>query len=46
MEKVMEDEKIKALVEGKTVIKVIAVPKKLVNIVVSKRSHNLLLLFL
>ena len=35
MEKVaMEDEKIKALVEGKTIIKVVAVPKKLVNIVV------------
>ena len=31
---VMEDEKIKALVEGKTVVKVVAVPKKLVNIVV------------
>ena len=30
----MADEKIKALVEGKTVVKVIAVPKKLVNIVV------------
>ncbi|WP_122640297.1 leucine--tRNA ligase [Romboutsia sp. Marseille-P6047] len=30
----MADEKIKALVDGKTVIKVIAVPKKLVNIVV------------
>jgi len=30
----MADEKIKSLVEGKTVIKVIAVPKKLVNIVV------------
>lgn len=35
MEKVaMEDEKIKTLVEGKTIIKVVAVPKKLVNIVV------------
>ncbi|MGL4911397.1 MAG: leucine--tRNA ligase [Romboutsia sp.] len=35
MEKIaMEDDKIKALVEGKTVVKVIAVPKKLVNIVV------------
>ena len=35
MEKVaMEDEKIKALVEGKTIVKVVAVPKKLVNIVV------------
>ena len=31
---VMEDEKIKVLVEGKTIIKVVAVPKKLVNIVV------------
>lgn len=30
----MADEKIKALVDGKTVVKVIAVPKKLVNIVV------------
>ena len=30
----MSDEKIKALVEGKTVVKVVAVPKKLVNIVV------------
>ena len=30
----MEDEKIKALVEGKTVVKVVSVPKKLVNIVV------------
>ena len=28
------DEKIKALVEGKTIVKVVAVPKKLVNIVV------------
>ena len=35
MEKVaMEDEKIKVLVEGKTIVKVVAVPKKLVNIVV------------
>ena len=35
MEKIaIEDEKIKALVEDKTVIKVVAVPKKLVNIVV------------
>ena len=35
MEKIaMEDDKIKALVEGKTVVKVVAVPKKLVNIVV------------
>ena len=35
MEKVaMEDEKIKALVEGKTIVKVVAVPKKLVNLVV------------
>ncbi|MGX9757282.1 leucine--tRNA ligase [Clostridioides difficile] len=35
MEKVaLEDEKIKALVEGKTIVKVVAVPKKLVNIVV------------
>lgn len=35
MEKVaMKDEKIKVLVEGKTVVKVVAVPKKLVNIVV------------
>ena len=35
MEKVaMEDEKIKALVEGKSIVKVVAVPKKLVNIVV------------
>ena len=35
MEKIaMEDEKIKVLVEGKTIIKVVAVPKKLVNIVV------------
>ena len=35
MEKVaMEDEKINALVEGKTIVKVVAVPKKLVNIVV------------
>ena len=30
----MADEKIKSLIEGKTVVKVIAVPKKLVNIVV------------
>ena len=30
----MADEKIKALVEGKTIVKVVAVPKKLVNIVV------------
>lgn len=29
-----EDEKIKSLVEGKTIVKVVAVPKKLVNIVV------------
>lgn len=35
MEKVaMEDEKIKSLVEGKTIVKVVGVPKKLVNIVV------------
>ena len=35
MEKVaMEDEKVKAAIEGKNVVKVIAVPKKLVNIVV------------
>ena len=35
MEKIaMEDEKIKALVEGKTIVKVVGVPKKLVNIVV------------
>ena len=35
MEKIaIEDEKIKALVEDKTVIKVVAVPKKLVNIVI------------
>jgi leucyl-tRNA synthetase len=35
MEKIaMEDEKIKSLVEGKTIIKVVGVPKKLVNIVV------------
>ena len=35
MEKVaMEDEKIKVLVEGKIIVKVVAVPKKLVNIVV------------
>ncbi|MCC0630024.1 MULTISPECIES: leucine--tRNA ligase [unclassified Clostridioides] len=35
MEKVaLEDEKIKGLVEGKTIVKVIAVPKKLVNVVV------------
>lgn len=35
MEKVaLEDEKIKALVEDKTIVKVVAVPKKLVNIVV------------
>ncbi|MDL0387658.1 leucine--tRNA ligase, partial [Clostridioides difficile] len=34
MEKVaLEDEKIKGLVEGKTIVKVVAVPKKLVNIV-------------
>ncbi|GAA0698231.1 leucine--tRNA ligase [Paraclostridium ghonii] len=33
-ETAMNDEKIKALVEGKTIVKVIAVPKKLVNIVV------------
>ena len=30
----MEDEKIKELIEGKNVVKVIAVPKKLINIVV------------
>lgn len=30
----IEDEKIKALVDGKTIVKVVAVPKKLVNIVV------------
>ena len=30
----LEDEKIKELVEGKTIVKVIAVPKKLINIVV------------
>lgn len=35
MEKLaIEDEKIKSLVEGKTIVKVIGVPKKLVNIVV------------
>lgn len=35
MEKVaLEDEKIKVLVEDKTIVKVVAVPKKLVNIVV------------
>ncbi|MCC0683288.1 leucine--tRNA ligase [Clostridioides sp. ZZV14-6345] len=35
MEKVaLEDEKIKGLVEGKTIVKVVAVPKKLVNVVV------------
>ncbi|MCC0695390.1 leucine--tRNA ligase [Clostridioides sp. ES-S-0048-02] len=35
MEKMaLEDEKIKALVEDKTIVKVVAVPKKLVNIVV------------
>ncbi|RDY24020.1 leucine--tRNA ligase [Romboutsia maritimum] len=35
MEKIaMEDERIKSLVEGKTIVKVVAVPKKLVNIVV------------
>ncbi|MBH6949303.1 leucine--tRNA ligase [Clostridioides difficile] len=35
MEKVaLEDEKIKGLVEGKAIVKVVAVPKKLVNIVV------------
>ena len=35
MEKLaIEDEKIKSLVEGKNIVKVIAVPKKLVNIVV------------
>ena len=35
MEKLaIEDEKIKTLVEGKTIVKVVAVPKKLVNIVV------------
>ena len=35
MEKVaLEDAKIKGLVEGKTIVKVVAVPKKLVNIVV------------
>ena len=35
MEKIaLEDEKVKASIEGKTVVKVIAVPKKLVNIVV------------
>ena len=35
MEKVaMEDEKVKAAIEGKNVVKVIAVPKKLLNIVV------------
>ena len=28
------DEKIKGLIEGKTIVKVISVPKKLVNIVV------------
>lgn len=33
-ETAMNDEKIKTLVEGKTIVKVIAVPKKLVNIVV------------
>ncbi|MFR9069860.1 MAG: class I tRNA ligase family protein, partial [Paraclostridium sp.] len=33
-EAAMNDEKIKALVDGKTIVKVIAVPKKLVNIVV------------
>ncbi|MGL5755185.1 MAG: leucine--tRNA ligase [Paraclostridium sp.] len=33
-EAAMNDEKIKALVEGKTIVKVVAVPKKLVNIVV------------
>lgn len=33
-EAVMNDEKIKVLVEGKTIVKVVAVPKKLVNIVV------------
>ena len=35
MQKVaMEDEKVKALTEGKNVVKVIAVPNKLINIVV------------
>ena len=35
MEKVaLESEKVKATIEGKNVVKVIAVPKKLVNIVV------------
>ncbi|MDO4546013.1 MAG: leucyl-tRNA synthetase, partial [Bacillota bacterium] len=35
MEKtVMENEKIKGLTEGKNVVKVIAVPNKLINIVV------------
>ena len=35
MEKLaMGDEKIKVLVEGKTIVKVVAVPNKLVNIVV------------
>ena len=35
MEKtVMENEKVKGLIEGKNVVKVIAVPGKLINIVV------------
>lgn len=35
MEKVaMEDEKVRSFIEGKTIVKVVAVPKKLINIVV------------
>jgi leucyl-tRNA synthetase len=30
----MEDEKVKVLVDGKNVVKVIAVPNKLINIVI------------
>ena len=33
-EQMLEDEGVKALIEGKNVVKVIAVPGKLVNIVV------------
>ena len=32
--KMMKNEKVKAAIDGKNVVKVVAVPKKLVNIVV------------
>ena len=37
----LNSEKIKSLTDGKTVVKVIVVPKKLVNIVVKQRLNNI-----